>query len=155
MLRRVAFRPKLPPARPCTQYTGANPSTPRAQPVQISDGKARLVVPLPKENALQHQGYMALVRQLPCARCGFFRKGFIQFCHADEGKGMAIKTDCRLGWPGCAPHDSRMGCHWYVGTSGEMPRASRRAFERSAGDSTRALIIASGKWPARLPRWQE
>lgn len=87
MLRRTAFKPKLPPPRPCKQYTGANPSAPRAQAVRIADGRARLVLPIAKENALQHLGYMALVRQLPCARCGFFRKGFVQFCHADQGKG--------------------------------------------------------------------
>lgn len=68
---------------------------------------------------------------------------------------MGIKTDCRLGWPGCAPHDSLMGCHWFVGTSGEMPQMHRRAFEREAGARTRALIVAAGTWPKRLPRWTE
>jgi len=109
--------------------------------------------PIPKENALQHLGYMALVRKLPCARCGIV--GFSQFCHADEGKGGAIKTDCRRGWPGCGPHNGQPGCHWYVGTSGRMPKAERRAFEEQAGQSTRATIIAAGQWPKRLPLWKE
>jgi len=46
---------------------------------------------VPKDAPLQHEGYMALVRRLPCIRCGVV--GFSQFCHADEGKGMALKTD--------------------------------------------------------------
>ena len=54
---------------------------------------------IPKDGPLQHEGYIAQVRRLPCIRCGVV--GFSQFCHADEGKGMALKTDCRLGWPGC------------------------------------------------------
>ena len=120
---------------------------------RATNGIYRVSAPIPKENALQHAGYMAAVRLLPCARCGI--SGFSQFCHADEGKGAAIKTDCRLGWPGCGPHHGRPGCHWYVGTSGRMLKAERREFERQAGARTRALIIAAGQWPKRLPLWKE
>ena len=109
------------------------------------------VRPVLKECALQHEGYMAAVRKLPCARCGVV--GFTQFCHADEGKGMGIKTDCRLGWPGCGPHGDEPGCHWFVGTSGRMKREDRRAFEAQAGLEARREVAARGWWPAALPPW--
>jgi hypothetical protein len=82
-----------------------------------------IVAPIEKENALQHEGYMRLVRLLPCAHCGIV--GFSQFCHSDQGKGERIKTDCRRGWPGCGPHHDTMGCHYLIGTTGTHP--ARRA----------------------------
>lgn len=109
----------------------------------------------PKDAPVQHQGYMALVRLQPCQRCGWYRKGFMQFCHADEGKGMGIKSDCRLGWSGCGPHDGLPGCHWIVGTSGQLSREERREFERWAGQRTRSTIVMNGQWPKRLPKWEE
>ena len=96
---------------------------PRAVVVAVA-GPDRAVVSVPKERAIQHAGYMAAVRKLPCGMCE--TGGFTQFCHADEGKGMGIKTDCRLGWPGCGPHDGEPGCHWLIGTSGRLSRSERR-----------------------------
>ncbi|GER16704.1 hypothetical protein VCH24_17110 [Variovorax boronicumulans] len=110
---------------------------------------AGTVLAVEKENALQHQGYMKLVRQLPCAHCGIV--GHTQFCHADEGKGERIKTDCRRGWPGCGPHGDSMGCHYLLGSTGKLGRAERRRLEALYGAQTRATIIAMGLWPARLP----
>lgn len=109
--------------------------------------------PIEKENALQHQGYMRLVRLLPCAHCGIV--GFSQFCHSDEGKGTGIKTDCRRGWPGCRPHGETMGCHHLIGTSGHYSRDARRELEEKYAAATRALILAAGTWPARLPLWNK
>lgn len=100
---------------------------------------------IPKDNALQHAGYMVLVRQLPCAHCG--RAGPSQFCHSDEGKGTAIKSDCRLGWPGCAE------CHYAVGTQRIYPKAARRVIEAEMAERTRALIVSLGLWPKNLPLW--
>lgn len=114
------------------------------------DTRARLVVAVPKDKPLQHLGYMTIVRGLPCARCKS-SQWRSQFCHADilgrGGKGKGLRSDCRLGWPGCRE------CHWFVGTSGKMTKTERHAFEAAAGVSTRAAVIAAGLWPARLPRW--
>jgi hypothetical protein len=115
--------------------------------------EAPIAASVPKIGALQHAGYMAAVRKLPCARCGI--SGVTQFAHADHGKGMAIKTDCRLGWPGCGPVGVTPGCHWLIGTSGRFSRADRREFERLAGDATREKIRSLGQWPASLPAWAE
>lgn len=113
----------------------------------------RRIVPDPKENPLQHLGYMAAARLVPCVRCGFWRKGYMEFAHADFSKGTGIKTDCRRGWSACGPHDGLPGCHWLVGTSGRMGKEGRREFEAYAADVTRREVIAAGNWPARLPRW--
>lgn len=105
-------------------------------------------VPVVKERASQHSGYMAAVRDLGycmlCKRC--CRP---QFCHADMGKGERIKTDVRRGWPGCPE------CHWLVGTSGHYPKQERRELESILGWRTRQAVIAAGTWPPRLQMWKE
>lgn len=103
--------------------------------------------PIPKENALQHAGYMDLVRAMPCAHCG--RAPRSQFCHTDETKGMGIKTDCRKGWPGCGD------CHHAIGTKRIYPKDERRALEARYAAQTRAAIVAAGLWPKSLPLWTE
>lgn len=105
----------------------------------------------PKENVSQSEAYMAAVRALGyCMRCGCtLKKGEGQFCHADQGKGMGLKTDVRRGWLGCA------GCHFHVGTSGRMPRAERRAEESRLAAKTRELVMRAGTWPKNLPQWSE
>lgn len=150
MLKRTPFQRRLPPARPCKQISAEY----RLRPREVAGSAANadtIVQPVPKELILQHSGYMAVVRTLPCARCRWYRKGGIQFCHADLGKGQGLKTDCRRGWPGCGPHDGQEGCHHFVGRV--MTRAERRAFEAWAGAQTRAAVQQLGLWPRRLPAW--
>lgn len=107
---------------------------------------------VPKEQPSQHGTYMAVVRRLNCRRCGAPppgpKKGN-EFCHRDEGKGKGLKTDVREGWAGCAP------CHRLVGSTGQLPKEERRAFELEAGASTRAEVMAKGLWPRSLPPYQE
>lgn len=111
----------------------------------------------PKENVSQSGAYMAAVRTLACRRCGFLPTApkHNEFAHADEGKGQSIKTDVRRGAALCGKRGTDPGCHWYVGTSGKMKKAERRAFERQAAASTRAEIRARGLWPKRLGEWDE
>ena len=111
------------------------------------------VFSIPKDNPMQSEAYMRLVRLLPCAMCGI--EGYTQFCHADQGKGMGIKSDCRLGWPGCGPHHDTQGCHYLVGTSGVLIRDERRELERRMGELTRAKILDLGLWPKGLPPWPD
>lgn len=103
-----------------------------------------------KEKPLQHAGYMAAVRNLGyCMLCR--RACRPQFCHADMGKGERLKTDCRLGWPGCGPGEWGPGCHWLVGTSGNYEKSARRGLEAQLGCRTREAIKAAGTWPKHLP----
>lgn len=97
---------------------------------------------------LQSKPYMAAVRSLGyCMRCRRYCSP--QFCHRDQGKGMALKTDCREGWPGCPE------CHYIVGTSGQYPKEERRALELELGWRTRQALKAAGLWPAGVPMWNE
>ncbi len=111
--------------------------------------------PIEKEDALQHEGYMRLVRALPCAHCQ--RPGASQFAHADEGKGLAIKTDCRRGYPACGPDlaKNRIGCHELLGSTGTMPRTIVRILAATYAAQTRKTIIDRGQWPADLPLFPE
>jgi hypothetical protein len=115
------------------------------------------VVTITKEKPLHSSTYQSRVRGLACVRCGI--TGFTQFCHSDEGKGMAMKTDDRRGWPGCGPHLENgaivNGCHWLVGTSGKLKRQERRDLEAEYARRTREAILRQGKWPASLPLWDE
>lgn len=105
-------------------------------------------VAVPKGESIQHQGFMRLVRMLPCAHCGI--EGYSQFCHSDEGKGAGIKSDCREGWPGCSPRPGVPGCHYLIGTQRIYPKADRRELERSMAAATRKKIYDLGLWPKDL-----
>ncbi|HEY0955806.1 MAG TPA: hypothetical protein VGE36_13660 [Roseateles sp.] len=156
-MKRSGFKSKLPPRRPVKQIEGYTPR-PRQAAVAVA-GPAQAVVSIPKQENLQHQGYMAAVRKLPCYRCGV--SGITQFCHSDApggegGKGKGLKSDCRLGWPGCGPDFmGNAGCHYFVGSTGKLGKEGRRAFEKEAGAATRAEIRRLGLWPASLPAWPE
>ena len=148
-LRRTGFKRPIytpPPSPPVTRGRGGVIQ-------RITD----TVVSAQKENVITSLVYQALVRTLPCARCGIV--GFTQFCHSDEGKGLGIKTDDRRGWPGCGPHldgDQMVnGCHWFVGTSGKLKQAERRALEARMSAVTRQQILMRGLWPKSLPFWEE
>ena len=145
MLKRTAF--KRPTHRPPKQIGAEYTLRPRAVAEAWADNKARMTVAVMKENPLQHAAYMNIVRDLACHRCG--KPPRSQFCHSDEGKGLAIKSDCRLGWPGCA------GCHYLVGSTGSLGKAARRNFEDEAARATRALVRALALWPSTLPVWPE
>ena len=126
-------------------YPSAIPESQRRNPVFARmDAPA---APQPKEDAPQHQGYMDAVRSLPCAHCG--KPPRSEFCHSDQGKGMAIKSDCRNGWPGCH------ACHDAIGTRRIYDREQRRAIEAAMARQTRAQINALGLWPATLPQLDE
>jgi len=146
-LRRTGFkRPTYvpPPSPPVTRGGGGVIRRIDDAPITIQ-----------KENVITSLAYQALVRKLPCARCGIV--GFSQFCHSDEGKGIGIKTDDRRGWPGCGPHleGGQMvnGCHWFVGTSGSLKQAERRELEARMSAETRLQILRQGAWPKSLPLW--
>jgi hypothetical protein len=109
--------------------------------------------PSPKSNHLRSDTYRRLVAAMPCARCGAV--GRSQAAHADEGKGLGIKTDDRTCYPLCCTTPGRVGCHDIIGGSGSMTRDERRVTEQAYGAMTRARITADGAWPAGLPLWQQ
>lgn len=150
-MKRTGFARKLPP-RPAREDRPRPPMARLERMPNYAPANDR-VFAIPKEDAIQQEGYMRLVRQLPCAMCGVI--GFSQFCHSDEGKGLGIKSDCRTGWPGCGPRPGIPGCHYLVGTAGTYTRDERRALEARMAAETRAKILALGQWPKTLPPWDD
>lgn len=152
MLKRTGFKRKPWPGATEKIERIKPVHAPLTRPVRYASPSHDPVFTTPKENTLQHEGYMAVVRKLPCARCGVI--GFSQFCHSDEGKGMGIKTDCRRGWPGCGPHGDTMGCHYLLGSTGTLSRDERRRLEDEYAAKARAEIVRLGVWPKNLPAWE-
>lgn len=113
----------------------------------VSGPAIAMCEPLPKECAIQHGGYINLVRAMSCIHC--YAPPRSEFSHADTGKGTGIRTDCRRGYPACK------ACHYLIGSTGKLGKAERRRIEDLYGAITRAKVEASGKWPKRLPRWIE
>lgn len=138
-------KPYVKPERAPVLPSSMRPSS----PVRMATAHSIMRIPVeqPKEEPLQHQGYINLVRAMACIRCKHPPRS--QFCHSDEGKGMGFKSDCRKGWPGCAT------CHYAVGTERVYPKNERRRLEAEYARKTRDAIRAAGLWPKRLPLWKE
>lgn len=79
----------------------------------------------PKVPKVRSEPYRRYIASLPCYRCGIH--GYSQAAHADEGKGMGLKTDDLTVYPLCGPRWQETGCHEFVGR--KMTRADRRGFE--------------------------
>jgi len=134
-MKRTGFAPKLAP-RPVTTTTYT--PRPRAQAVAVTDGKARLVVSVPKANPLRDEAYRRLVAALPCAHCK--RPGPSQAAHGDEGKGMGIKSSDDTCFPLCADAPGWRGCHSLIGAGGVFGRDQRRELERTYARRTRETL---------------
>ena len=135
-MKRTPFRRKIqavPQGRQC-DYT----PRPRSLAVAIADQRARLVVPVPKENPLRSEAYRRRVAALACAHCGIV--GFSQCAHGDEGKGLSIKASDDTCYPACGPRPGEPGCHYLIGTSGQYSRDERRALERLYAKRTRTQL---------------
>ena len=135
--------------REATQYTGANPSSPRAPAERIVDWKARMVVPLPKAAPLRSESYRRWVASLACIHCG--RDGPSQAAHSDTGKGAGIKSCDSTVIPLCADAPSRGGCHSMFGASGMLSQAQRRNFESAYVQAVQERADEEGKWPKDWP----
>ena len=135
--------------KPSTQYTGDALPTPRTAALLDTSAVSRLVVPLPKPVHLRSEKYRRWVASLDCAHCGI--AGFSNACHADEGKGMALKSCDSTCWPGCVSRPYRVGCHEMVGSSGYLLKPHRRTLERDYGERTREAARIVGKWPKGWP----
>jgi hypothetical protein len=88
--------------------------------------------------------YLRWVASLPCAHCG--RIGYSQAAHANEGKGLSMKTGDNTAMPLCAESLGRLGCHSML-DRGAFSREHRRMLERTYYARTRSLAIDAGQWP--------
>lgn len=148
-MKRAAFaRPGVTP-RPEKQWTAEERPGPRvpmpAAELRIPDGRARMVISLPKNPPLRSETYRRYVASQSCAHCG--RAGPSQCAHGDEGKGLAIKASDETCFALCADGPGRQGCHSLIGASGKFTRDQRRTLERTYGYDAKLRAISDGQWP--------
>lgn len=93
-----------------------------------------VVVSRPKDAPIRSEPYRRLVASLPCAECGI--EGYSQAAHAEQGKGLAIKSCDLTCVPLCGPRPGILGCHYAYGQGALYPRETRRILERmNAGET--------------------
>ena len=139
------FRRKPLPAKPnprAGEFDSFVPR-PRTPALRISDGKARLVVPVPKLELFRSEAYRRYVASKPCFGCGI--EGFSQCAHPNFGKGMSMKTDDRLSFPLCGPRPGHIGCHSQHDLCIEMTKFERRLLEVGYTARMQAIAVADGR----------
>ncbi len=144
------------PQRPAKQWTRDELPTPRDVPQRIADTRMRLVEPIPKHTYLRSEPYLRWVAGLDCAHCG--RAGRTQAAHSDagaDGKGMSIKADDSMVWPGCADDGGKIGCHTLIGSTGHFRREHAQTLASTYIRQTQARAIAEGKWPKGWPAQEQ
>ena len=111
-------------------------------PERVSGGTpARISVeikPNPKAVLLRDKDYRMAVASLPCFNCGI--EGYSQAAHADEGKGLSMKSSDSTVYPLCADRPGVSGCHVLIGASGVYGREARREFEKQGAIWTRVQL---------------
>jgi hypothetical protein len=150
IMRRSGIGNSVP--RPSKTYEVYTPR-PREAAVRVHDGRARMVVQVPKMEPVRHEGYRRLVALLPCLACGIAQLS--QAAHPNTGKGQGLKTDDRECFPLCTDRPLQQGCHPLFDQGVMFPKEQRREIEPVWGRQTRARIRAMGMWPADLPPWPE
>lgn len=96
------------------------------------------MIGIPKTKYVRSEAYRRRVAELPCAHCG--KPGPSQCAHADEGKGLGIKSSDESCFPLCADSVGRRGCHSLIGASGMFSREQRRYLESKYAEQTRRLL---------------
>lgn len=107
------------------------------------------LVPVPKTEMLEHEGYRRLVALLPCKNCGI--GSYSQAAHPNTNKGIGAKTDDRLCFPLCCDRPGVQGCHPQFDQGALFPKHVRRALEPAWATDTQRHILALGLWPKDLP----
>jgi hypothetical protein len=100
--------------------------------------------PVQKQAPARSEAYRRLVAAMPCMLCG---ASPCQAAHPNTGKGMGTKADDRECFALCPR------CHSRFDQGGLFTKEARRELEPAWGAQTRAVIVAAGAWPARLPMW--
>lgn len=137
-MKRSGFKRKVPAPKPATQCTYTPRPRQPAKAVAANDGKARMVVPIPKPQPVRDPDYLRLVATLPCVWCGV--RGFSQAAHANQGKGMATKSCDTTAMSLCGPRPDEVGCHALVDQGGVLTKDQRRELEELWGNQTRMKL---------------
>ena len=124
------------------------PAPPGTLPAAAMWQNAGEVVAVPKAKPMRSEAYRRLIAKLPCWFCGIH--GFSQAAHADQGKGMSIKSSDLTCYPLCGPHGIETGCHNRIGTAGMYDKMSRRALEEKAASDARAELVRRGIYDPKV-----
>lgn len=146
-MRRSGFKPKAPPRREAKHldYT----PRPRAAAVAVHDGKARMVVQVPKREYVRDERLRDMCRAMACQNCYGAVCGNVgvTWAHSNQsrhGKGKSIKaSDVFVAAMGTA-------CHAYL-DQGFGTRAQNIALWERAHARTVKLALQLGTWPAGVP----
>jgi len=114
---------------------------------------AALLRPAPKPpEPARSKAYLRLVASYPCKACGI--AGYSQAAHVPpDTKGR--KQDDRMTMPLCCTRPGITGCHVDYDQYRIFPADVARTVGKAWAADTRRQIEASGKWPKKLPRWEE
>ena len=145
-MKRTSWPRRVAPATPVA------PVQPLARPANYASATGHATA-LKKDAPARSEAYRRIVAAMPCANCGI--AGYSQHAHANEGKGMGIKTDDRAGFPLCAPRPGIEGCHARFDQYRLLPggRDAHAAAGEEWAARTRAAILKAGQWPKNLQKW--
>lgn len=147
-MKRSGFKSKAPPPRPAKQLDDYTPR-PRATPVAVHDGKARLVVQAPKFAYVRDERLRDMCRAMVCQHCG--RGGpdaGVTWAHSNQaihGKGKGIKASDVYVAAMCA------ACHRELDQGKEWPAEVKVAVWTAAHRRTKLHALANGLWPQDIP----
>ena len=108
------------------------------------------MISFPKQSAERSEPYRRLVSAMPCKACGI--QGYSQAAHVPTD-GRGIKQDDRLTFALCCVRVGIPGCHQDFDQYRMFPSDAARTVGQAWATDTRRAIMASGKWPKKLPAW--
>ena len=151
-MKRSAWPRRRAGVSPETPVAPAPPVKRLARPANYAPATGHATA-VKKDAPARSEAYRRIVAEMPCAACGI--AGYSQHAHANEGKGMGIKTDDRAGFPLCAPRPGIEGCHARFDQYRLLPggRDAHAAAGEEWAARTRAAILKAGQWPKNLQKW--
>ena len=135
-MKRTGFARKTPPPRPAKQIEYE--PRPRATACARGDGRARMVVPVPKAAPVECEAYRRMVAARPCINCGLEKRS--QAAHPNTGKAKGAKADDMLCFPLCADRPGVNGCHAQFDQHQLFEKAERAAVESDWTARTQAEL---------------
>ncbi|MEF9946810.1 MAG: hypothetical protein RR800_00460 [Comamonas sp.] len=126
----------------------------RGQKQGVAPVFSDLVASIPKENAVEHEGYRRLVASFPCMYCGI--EGYSQHAHENENKGKGLKLDDRRAMALCCTRPGVEGCHVAFDRYRLLPGGRDAHVEQGRiwAAEMRARIEALGLWPKDMEKWR-
>lgn len=143
-MKRTPFKPKGYAPRLATQSTYS--PRPRAAAVAIHDGKARMVVPVPRFAYVRDERLRDMCRAMPCQHCfgAVCRNLGVTWAHSNQarhGKGKSIKaSDVYVAAMGTV-------CHAEIDQGKTGTREQKAAIWQAAHERTVAMALQMGTWP--------